>query len=335
MNILIFEYITGGGLANQTLPTGLVREGEMMLRAVARDFVMIPNMQVSILKDYRLTINVNAVNEIAITPETSSIQEIESMVDELDALLIIAPETDNILASLCERFEKQALILLNSSVDSIKLTADKYACYKHLHQYAIEQIPSYKMDELDDSLKENSANKYIIKSKDGVGCEDLMILNNLNHIGHTFFSLEKDNYIIQPFIQGRAASLSLLCWDGDCLLLTANEQCIEEKNNSFSLIKCRVNSLDKEEHINFAKEILAALPGLRGYIGIDMLVRDEKILLVEINPRLTISYAGIASAIGVNPAHLMLHCFVNNELPDLKATNNEIIEITLEAEYAA
>ena len=35
MNILIFEYITGGGLVDEVLPASLVKEGELMLNAVA------------------------------------------------------------------------------------------------------------------------------------------------------------------------------------------------------------------------------------------------------------------------------------------------------------
>lgn len=335
MNILIFEYITGGGLANQSLPSSLVHEGEMMLRAVANDFSEIPNVQVNILMDYRLTIKIDAVREIAITPKTSSIQIIEEMADALDVVLIIAPETDHILASLCEKLEKQAFVLLNSSVESIKLTADKYATYNYLIQHDIEQIPSYQLVEYRKMRQNNVGDKYVIKMKDGVACEDLVILSDLAEVEATTAVLENDKYIVQPFISGLSASLSLLCWEGECLLLTANEQILEQKNNSINLIQCKVNSLDKEKFINFASKVISTFPGLKGYVGIDILVRDNEIILVEINPRLTTSYVAIGKAIGVNPAGLMLDCFMQKKLPHLKPTNNEIFDLNLEAENAA
>ena len=340
MNILIFEYITGGGLANQALPAGLVKEGEMMLRAVANDFAQIsvdqiPNVQVNILKDYRLTIRIDAVKEISVTPEISSIHVIEEMADELDAVLVIAPETDNILASLCERFEKLSFTLLNSSTDSIKLTADKYTTYNHLARYAFAQIPSYTCNEVNNLQKENNAEKFIIKSRDGVGCEDLVIFDSLDDVKEAITGLEKDKYIVQPYVEGKAASLSLLCWNGDCLLLTVNEQILEAKNGSLNLVQCRVNILAKEEFSSFAKQLIEIIPGLQGYIGVDIVVKDNEIFLVEINPRLTTSYAGIGTSIGINPAALMLDCFMHKKLPILNTTCNEIFDLTFEAEYAA
>jgi len=333
MNILVFEYITGGGVVNQPLPSSLVHEGEMMLRAVTNDFSRIADIRLTILKDYRLTAQIDEAKEISINPEVSSIQVIEAMANELDVVLVIAPETDNILASLCEKLEKHTFILCNANLESIKLTTDKYATYQYLSQYAIAQIPSYTLDELSDLQNKHKLEKYIVKSKDGVGCENLMIVEG--NIDNAIAALEKDNYIIQPFVQGMAVSLSLLCWDGDCLVLTANEQILEQKNNSLNLKQCHVNSLDKELFTSFAEKLIKALPGLRGYVGVDIVIADNKIYLVEINPRLTTSYAGISAALGINLANLMLHCFVDKKLPPLQATCNDSFLLTLDAECAA
>ena len=44
------------------------------------------------------------------------------------------------------------------------------------------------------------------------------------------------------------------------------------------------------------------------------MLTEKEIMLVEINPRLTTSYAGLKSALGVNPADLILQTFIHKKL---------------------
>jgi len=60
----------------------------------------------------------------------------------------------------------------------------------------------------------------------------------------------------------------------------------------------------------FAQKIAAICTDLNGYVGIDVIVdtqNDNQITVVEINPRLTTSYAGLAEATGENPAELIMN----------------------------
>jgi len=54
MKILIFEYITGGGMLGELLPASLLKEGELMLNTVACDFSDIDEVEVCVLRDHRL-----------------------------------------------------------------------------------------------------------------------------------------------------------------------------------------------------------------------------------------------------------------------------------------
>lgn len=331
MDILIFEYITGGGMIDDVLPSSLVREGEIMLKAVANDFSAIPDVQISTLRDYRLTNKVNCANEIVIKSGMTSIGEIEKHAQQLDALLIIAPETNNVLADLCERFSNQLFVLLNSNIESIKLTTNKYNTYKNLQAHDVPQIPTCLGNEID----KIHADKYVIKPIDGVGCENLSILDNRDELKRTLAKIDRGQYIIQPFIKGMHASLSLLCWDGECLLLSGNEQCLIQQGGTFILQKCNVNALERDKYISFSKKLIKNIPGLRGYVGVDVLLTKQDILLVEINPRLTISYVGLKKALGINPAKLMLECFFRKQIPILASTQNNMVIVEVEANRAA
>ena len=331
MNILIFEYITGGGMAGQDLPSSLLQEGEMMFASIVSDFESLPDVKVTSLRDYRLSSTTRSGREIVIGPNDSCVEEIERVIEQLDALLIIAPETNGVLASLCRKFSNRDFILLNSSINAIQLATNKLAIYKFLQKHDVAQIPTYSSNELENLRTE----KLVMKPIDGAGCEQLYLLDSKTDISEIVEKHRAQDFIIQPFIEGEHASLSLMCWDGKCIILSCNKQNLVEENGGFKLRGCDVNAFNPDEFKKFSKIIVKALPELRGYIGVDILITDDEVLLVEVNPRLTTSYVGINQAIGVNPAELMLHCFTHNKLPKLKAIHDNKITIDLENSCAA
>ena len=71
----------------------------------------------------------------------------------------------------------------------------------------------------------------------------------------------------------------------------------------------------RQEHTTGAPQYPAAIPSLRGYVGIDFIQTEEGPMVLEINPRLTTSYCGLRSALGVNVADLVLQLFRSGTLP--------------------
>jgi predicted ATP-grasp superfamily ATP-dependent carboligase len=58
-----------------------------------------------------------------------------------------------------------------------------------------------------------------------------------------------------------------------------------------------------------------ALPGLRGYVGVDVVLTRSEAVVIEVNPRLTTAYLGVRSAIGANVAALALAACAGRLLP--------------------
>jgi len=52
-----------------------------------------------------------------------------------------------------------------------------------------------------------------------------------------------------------------------------------------------------ERAIDAALRTCNALPGLRGYIGVDLVLTESDAVVIEVNPRLTTSYLGLRSAL--------------------------------------
>ena len=331
MNILIFEYITGGGMVGEGLPASLVKEGELMLHAVANDFAEIDNTQVSVLLDYRLRNTKQKFNEIIVSSEQSYTQVIEKVASNIDALLIIAPETDSILTNLCKKYAQFEFLLLNSSYQSIALMSDKLKSFQYLRSFGISQIPSYTLK----NITSIQAEKLILKPRDGVGCEGVRMINSSDDINEVLTGVNQDSYFVQPYLNGVSASLSLLCCEGMCELLSVNKQILIEKNNCLELIQCKVNAFERGAFIDFSEKLISTLPELKGYVGVDVLIDGNEIYLIEINPRLTTSYVGLKSALKINPTELILYVFLNNKLPNINLVAGDEVIVNLGEEYAA
>ena len=64
MRILVFEFVSGGGLAGERLPPSLAREGAAMLRALVEDLEMTGEHQIVTTSDVRIPLAVPAGVEV-------------------------------------------------------------------------------------------------------------------------------------------------------------------------------------------------------------------------------------------------------------------------------
>ena len=331
MNILIFEYITGGGLQGHPLPAALAGEGEMMLQSVVKDFQQLPGCRISTLRDRRLGDGVSGANTVFVEHGEHYMERLEELASNMDALLVIAPENDGVLLSLCERFSSYSLMLFNCKTETIKLTSNKYSTYRYLQAHGVPQIPTC----LAKDACYLEGEQFVMKPFDGVGCDRISLLRNKSELQAASVCADRDRFIFQPYIQGVHASLSLLCLQGECLIMSCNEQHIVDENGRLKWLKCKVNAFKRNRFMPFARELVRTLPGLQGYVGIDIIISNEKILLVEINPRLTTSYAGLSAALLVNPAELILECFQEKLLPDKIPVSSTAVMVNLEVDAVA
>ena len=58
-----------------------------------------------------------------------------------------------------------------------------------------------------------------------------------------------------------------------------------------------------------------AFSGLRGYVGVDLVLAEDKPFVVDVNPRLTTSYVGLSRVAGFNVAEAIVNAVVNGKLP--------------------
>jgi predicted ATP-grasp superfamily ATP-dependent carboligase len=214
-----------------------------------------------------------------------------------------APEGAGALERLSRETEAAGRVLLGCRPDAVHLAASKHATARALRDHGIRAVPTFASGE---SLAPIPG-PWVLKPDDGAGCEDTEILDD-RAAALERLAGDSARLIAQPWIEGEPLSLSLLCRDGTARLLACNRQRIAICGRRVSLEAVLVNAIPDGggRFTRLGERIAAALPGLWGYVGVDLVLAREEPVVLEINPRLTTSYCGLRTALGLNPAALVL-----------------------------
>lgn len=320
MRLLVCEFITGGGLLNADLPVSLAREGELMLQQVLADLGACDAVRhIDVLRDPRLA-PVMKDKCTSMPVNLDFMQAFRRSCDHADAVLPIAPESGQTLLRLTDIIENSCSQLLASRSDAVALAGSKRRTISQLEQAGLPVVPVYTLAE----AVSRPAQTWVIKPDDGVGGEACRCLTALT-------AEVADNMIIQPYVAGKAASLTLLCADGDMVLVAMNEQYIQLDESGCHLSGIRINGLDADYQsmAQLAASVVAAIPGLWGWVGIDLVQTETGPRVLEINPRMTTAYAGLGRSLGGNPAEWLLELAVGGTLPDISAMAGRPVEVML------
>ncbi|MGH8531622.1 MAG: ATP-grasp domain-containing protein [Gammaproteobacteria bacterium] len=296
--IFVCEYITGGGLAGETLPVALAAAGDAMLRALLDDLRAIPTVKTATTRDSRLASLGPDIETRVILPTGSVWERWEQCIEAADAVWPVAPETGGILERLNRWVLDKNRILIGCHPQAVQVTASKYRTARELKRHRIPvadtMYPNARLPASDSG--------WVIKPDDGAGCEETYYFRHAEDVIRS--GKWTHGSIVQPYIPGVPASLSVLCYDGSHTLLACNAQRIQLSNHRLVYAGVAVNALGHRRHEfeELVSRILEAMPRLRGYIGIDLVITDSGPVVMEINPRLTEAYVGLRQSLRFNPA---------------------------------
>lgn len=312
MEILVFEYITGGGLRHETLPASLAREGDMMLRALVTDLLDIPRTRLTVLRDDRLPMDYlpERVTRVPVAAADDFGRLWKHCIENCDAVWPIAPETGGVLERLCRDAERANKALLTSPPAAVAIASSKLETVRTLERGKLPAIPTLPLED----WRLSPTYPSVVKPDDGAGCEGARIVRaGLGFIPNTGTC----RWVAQPLLEGDALSLSALFAYGHTRLLSCNRQHIGRSENSFTLKGCTVNAASDTDGTwqALTDNVARALPELWGYAGVDLILTEQGPRILEINPRLTTSYAGLREAIGENPAAMVLDLHETGRLP--------------------
>lgn len=290
----------------QNIPTGLFAEARLMRDALLRDLSALP-YEIITTSDVRFADQKLNNHHVVIHPHDDVWAIWAHQMQLADTVWLIAPETDGLLSDLTALAVAQNKPVLGCNADVVLLASDKLATCSALQQAGIKTIPTYTVSDWP-----QTAGAWLTKPNSGAGCEETYLFDTAVALNRWLAQhQDRQSHIIQPYQQGIPASISCVMHNGQAKMLSCNTQMILIKNNRLSFAGCQVNGMrdywDAFESV--AQKIAAIDLGLRGYVGIDVIVdvdNHHAITVVEINPRLTTSYSALTEATGQNTAALII-----------------------------
>jgi tyramine---L-glutamate ligase len=298
-----------------------VREGALMRDALLRDLSEL-KYEISSSVDARLRMPENCAECVVVQADDDVWQIWKAQIRASDAVFIIAPETDGTLHYLTQMAGLESALVLGCGLASIAITSDKMATYLALEAAGIATIPTYTFENWPKSHW-----IWLAKPNDGAGCSDTACFNNADDLQYWIERNDKQlTHVIQAYQPGDAASISCVMKKGKVHVLSCNTQEIEINNHMVSYKGGIVNGM--REHWQafelVANQVAKALPDLAGYVGIDVIVDNDEVIVVEINPRLTTSYIALHEATGKNPAELIINTLTNPRAKWPKLLQNQV-----------
>jgi len=285
----VCEFITGGGLYRVPLPACLLKEGEMMRDAVLRDLSLIKNLEVTVTSDIRVAKPSN-VTCISIAPDQDAWTIWKECMEASDLLWLIAPETDGALERLILMAESLDKPILGCSSSAVRVAANKWDTYQLFKSMDIPTPSTFKYM----NFPRGQSGPWVAKLVDGVSCESSRYFESEDAL-IDWMEDKQESHIIQQYQVGVAASISMLCHSEKAIVLSCNQQKVALKDGQFEYQGSVVNGMiaHREAFELLATKIASSLPGLAGFVGVDLIVHPDKGAwcydVLEINPRLTTS----------------------------------------------
>jgi len=328
--VFVHEFITGGGWPPGDLPDGLVAEGGAMLRSLLADFRAWRAVHTVTTLDRRLTNFSLPADEIVCVHSDQHADVFASVLAGCDAALIIAPETDGILARLSAKAQDAGISLLGSSPEAVTVAGDKWACYERFRQADLPTplTRQARFTEVSQAARQIGY-PLVTKPVDGVGCEGVCLVTNEAELAAALNILRRatlrEEIILQSFVAGTHASVSLLVAEGQAMPLSLNGQ--DVATGCPFTYRGGVVPLPHPSAMRayaVAKAAVSLLPGLKGYVGVDLVLADGEAWLMEINPRLTTAYIGLRRVLRINLAQAIWQACRHNMLPEKAPVNGQV-----------
>ncbi len=283
--IFLFEYASCGAFPE--LDPSLSIEGIAMFMTLLEGFESFTKVKTFI--DER----------IPFFPDYPAVENHDSLFDDYlsvaDFSLLIAPETDLELYNFTKRLEKSSSANLGSDSNAVLRASDKYLTYKELKGVNTPKTEVFKGHTTMDF-------PLVAKPRDGVSSEGIFMVNSESDLGKV-----PEGYLLQEFVVGNACSASLLVSD-DIVLLSLNSQEMTDFVYTGATVPIPIDDLE---------EIFKAVDrinGLFGYVGIDFILNNEGIWIIEINPRPTTPIVAFNEVYDINIAELILKNYYSESI---------------------
>jgi hypothetical protein len=318
--ILVHEYVTGGGWSAPDLPRGLAEEALAILRALLADLRAWGRFPVVTTRDRRLQQTELAADRVVDVDAEVYPTALLDLARDCGAALVVAPEGGGALEHLSSLMMDAGVCLLGSRPAAVAVAADKWECHRRFAQAGLA-TPRTVCVAPAAAMKAATRLGYpvVVKPLDGAGCDGVCLATNAARLEAALRQPALRGpapVLVQRYVEGTAASVSLLVADGRSTALSLNGQRVHAGIPfAYDGGVASLSHPRRAEACELAQRAVALVPGLQGYVGVDLVLGEETCWLIEINPRPTTSYVGLRRVIDLNMAEAIWHACRDGSLP--------------------
>lgn len=280
MRLLVYEHLTACNDAS--LPASLRSEGAAMRDAVRADFAACPGVEVVASSD-----------------------------DAYDAALVIAPEMGGVLTEVVRQIERRGRIrLLSPSSTFCSWASDKSRVAETLSGAGVS-MPRGLLLQSSQAVPHDFPLPAVLKPNDGCGSQGIFVIRPGCNDEHSATAGLEGPRRVEEYVPGLAVSVAVLRGPAGVFPLPACWQRIADDGTCAYLGgSCPLDAALNERAERMARHAAAAMPEGSGYIGFDLVLGPSadgsRDFLIEVNPRLTMSYVGLRARSETNLAAAML-----------------------------
>lgn len=300
--VFLFEYLSAlPVVAGDADAAALRAEGLAMRDALAAALAAVPGVVLSVADG---AADIDIADDATAPGQPSNLTRLRAQAGESptafvarqarghDLVWVIAPETGGLLAALHDAVPPQQWVGCDG--ESIRLASRKHATLKHLQAHGVATPLDFEADA--------SVRHWVVKPDDGAGS-----LHTQRHADRAAAEADRarrgqqgELVTLEPWVEGDALSASLRVHRQGVEVLALNRQRLHiEGDGAVSLHAVDVAVTDlapaqRQAIAQLAMAVCAAVPGLAGWVGLDLVWHAERgPVLIEINPRLTSACVGL------------------------------------------
>ncbi len=292
IQVLVHEWVTGGGLAGSPLPASWAAEGRAMRRSIAGDFASLPHVRVVITLDEGQPDEPGPWTVVRVGPGEEP-DRFAMLAARADFTALIAPESGGVLAERARAIEEAGGRSLGSSPAAIEITGDKLRLGAHLAERGIA-TPACRRVVPMLGLPDEFPYPAVLKPIDGAGSMETYFVPDAGALPDAARS--SGEALLQPFVPGVPMSASFLVGaDGRARPIGTGRQRVEVREGRFLYrggeLPAAGGRLDPSP-----RRAVESVPGLLGFVGVDFLLDEDsgRVTVLEINPRPTTSYVALS-----------------------------------------
>jgi len=302
MKIAVLEHFTS--LPRAAPVADRAGEGRAMRDAVVADLACLPGARVLVVERRR---------------------DFRAALRRADAALVVAPEESRILERLCRLVERSGRTLLGPSSEAVRFLADKLRTARVL---AAAGVPTPRTRVLSFVSARPALRRmrtpFVLKPRDGCGGQGVVVVRLRRQIDAALDvvrrATRRDDLLAQDYVPGAPASVSLVV-SAATLDLGLNSQRLRRgRTPAYLGGETFWPHARADEAVAAARAAAESLrdscAGVRGYLGVDLVIGRTGATVIEVNPRLTTSYVGLRVSIRENLASLIVDAVAGRPLPE-------------------